>query len=473
MGLSTSQKSDTVEFWALLSLATVGFIAFTLFQYSTPAAFVSIRGENIRGMFLFSRHLGIPHFALGAEGYALSFRFFLVLLVGLNICTSTAALRIDPKHQYSLLVLVGMLCIFVSVIFPPVESVDTFNYVALGKLYAVYRLNPYTNSSYVLYLHHDPIVHYLQLVFASFYGPLWTLIQSAIVALMRGPNLFIQIIAFKLLEGLSLVVAADAARRYCKPRDPRYATAALIAVGLNPLCLVEGPGNGHNDIFMMALVLIGLCLYDRAKHKEAGFTFGLATAIKFVPLSMVPFLVVSEITNLKRASWQSSATCFLLLLLPTALLAVPFWDGGAAIRALQDRSQGNTEVPMDYAISSGHPSVPPPPRQRSAGMVIKQWRLFLLYFSLAGLLAFRRKLLQIQEVRSSVHFLLGTSGYPAWLVVWILFASLVPVLIQGYWFSWYSTWAIVSAACIWTTRGSPLWVWTMTIALSDSLHYTF
>ena len=473
MPATSRQFPESAVFCASAALTLVGILAFTGLQYFTPAAFHSIMGNDYSGFLFYTRHLGITPASCSVQGYVTSFRLILISLVFVHLIASRTVLSIDPKFTRAIFLTVVVVNLFVAVIYPPAQSVDTFNYTALARISAYYGLNPYTHSSLVLVERHDEVASFLKLAFRSMYGPLWTLFSAGLIMILRGAGLFAQILSYKVLEGVGLIVGANAALRYCGRRSPAFGMAALIAVGLNPLCLLEGPGNGHNDILMMCLALVALDLYDRKRWEASGLLTGLSAAIKFVPFFVLPWIGLDLLQQKALLMNRRTLVVVLLILLPTVLSFAPFWDHGAALAGLMQRSQGQREV----LITKAHAPMPSGPQSPHGGHVLEilssEKGVVGLYLMLTLLLLTRKRLCADPELRKIVHMIVGESGYPAWLVLWVVQATLQRYVVSSYWFSWYYTWAIFPAACIWTKKGNPLFVATMCMALVDTLFYTF
>src|SRR5204863_5851009 len=99
----------------------------------------------------------------------------------------------------------------------------------------------------------------------SGYGPVWTLISMALWGCLGWASAFWQLFGIKLLAATALLAAALAGRAIAERLEPGRGNLALLAIGLNPLFVLEGPGNGHNDLLMFALFMAGIFLCLRAQ----------------------------------------------------------------------------------------------------------------------------------------------------------------------------------------------------------------
>jgi hypothetical protein len=472
--LAKRQVPQSAVFCVTIALVFLGLAAFTFLQYLVPPSFRSIMGGDYKGFPFYARQLGIYLRPCSVANYVGGFRVILIALVCLHLTATRAAISLDPKYFKTILVAVVAANLFFAIFYPPAQSNDTFNYTAVARMLAYYKLNPYTHNSLVLVHRHDEVAPYLNLVFRDLYGPLWTLLSSGMTVILRGPGLFAQIITYKLIEAVCLTLAAVSASNFCRRRSVSYGFGALVGIGLNPLCLLEGPGNGHNDILMMWLAMVALDLYDRKKSEASSLFAGLSAAIKFVPYFLLPWICIDILQQRINLLNRRTALVVCGLVLPFVLLFVPFWQHGTALNALLQRTQGQREVLIvkekdqtEVFVSTHRHAV------NWNEILSSEGGGLFLYVSLTLIFLMRKRLLTVPQVRQVVQLLMGDSGYPAWVVIWILQATLQRYVLHSLWYSWYYTWSIFPAACIWTKRGNPLFIATMSMALVDTLFYTF
>ena len=143
----------------------------------------------------------------------------------------------------------------------------------------------------------------------------------------------------KLLLAGALVGAAYAGRRLTLKFSPGLENITFLAIGLNPLLLIEGPGNGHNDIVFVALLLIGaVCYYDQ-KFAAAALLLGLSVGIKPITLAILPWALLDYSWGRSwRQTLTGAAAAIALILLPLAVLIIPFWAGPNTLEAMHDRT---------------------------------------------------------------------------------------------------------------------------------------
>jgi hypothetical protein len=63
----------------------------------------------------------------------------------------------------------------------------------------------------------------------------------------------------------------------------------VLLYALNPLVILEGVGNLHYEVVVVAFVLLGVFLWYRNRHTLAALCMALAVAVKLLPLIFLPF----------------------------------------------------------------------------------------------------------------------------------------------------------------------------------------
>jgi hypothetical protein len=100
--------------------------------------------------------------------------------------------------------------------------------------------------------------------------------------------------------------------------------AAAAAVGWNPLFALQFAGGGHNDVWMIALLLGALVLERRALRQVAGFLWACAAGIKWIPLLLLPFHALGPRT---RFGWMGAFAGAATLMLVAWLRYGTSWLG--------------------------------------------------------------------------------------------------------------------------------------------------
>ncbi|HEX2045275.1 MAG TPA: glycosyltransferase 87 family protein [Gaiellaceae bacterium] len=166
---------------------------------------------------------------------------------------------------------------------PVLLSTDVYTYWDYGRIGAVHGGNPYVDepSRYP----DDPAFPLMGAQWrdtTSVYGPAFTLASEGHAeAVGESPDAAAW--AYKVLAALAMLALTLLAVRL----SPRPAYAAAF-VGWNPLLALHFAGGGHNDAWMMALVLAALALGAAGRRWAAGAAWALAIAIKWLPLVFLP-----------------------------------------------------------------------------------------------------------------------------------------------------------------------------------------
>lgn len=327
--------------WGVAALLLALF-ALAALQYRVPQNYACLLwGHNPPAARHWQGRL-LPHSlaSLDAQTYRAAFRGLLVLLWGAYAAAIGFALRRAAlPFKFTRIAVIGA-AFALAVIAPPVLATDAYAYVGYARLYALYGQNPYTCLPSYLHFAKDPTVPFLFWNLPTVYGPLWTLLSAMAVAILHGAGLWTQVLAMKLIEAAALVGAALAGRRIAETFAPGRGDLAFLAIGLNPLLLLEGPGNGHNDLLMMAGLLAGAALQQRGRYGPAALLVGLSVGIKFITVLAVPWLVLACVRD--KRGWDRAglaAGLSLVALLPTVICYLPFWHGMATFAGLQVRSQ--------------------------------------------------------------------------------------------------------------------------------------
>ena len=177
---------------------------------------------------------------------------------------------------------------------PVLLSTDVYTYWARARVAVAHGGNPYVQppSRYP----GDPALERMGAAWRdrpTGYGPAFTLISEGHAALAgESPGraaLLYRIsgaAAMLVLTGLAALLAA------------RQAFAAAF-VGWNPVLALHFAGGGHNDAWVMALVLAALALAARGRPRASGAAWAGAIALKWFPVALLP-LVVLEARRHKR-----------------------------------------------------------------------------------------------------------------------------------------------------------------------------
>ncbi len=178
------------------------------------------------------------------------------LIAVLSLMFVSYAMAIRAADQLSpRTVLVGVASLNALVLLGPLlMSTDVFSYVAYGRIGALYGANPYFHGPNAIAL--DPSYPFIAARWAAtptVYGPLFTALSYLLAPLSLAWN----VLAYKAIAAISSLVIVAVVWLAARLRDLDPVRAVVI-VGLNPVILVYGVGGGHNDLLMLAILLVGV-----------------------------------------------------------------------------------------------------------------------------------------------------------------------------------------------------------------------
>jgi alpha-1,6-mannosyltransferase len=171
---------------------------------------------------------------------------------------------------------------------PVLLSTDVYTYWDYGRIAVVHGANPYVDvpNDYP----QDPAYPLMGSRWhdtTSVYGPGFTLASEGHAAAV-GSSPDAAAWTYRVLSAAAmLALVALAARLGSRP------AFAAAFVGWNPLLAVHFAGGGHNDSWMMALVLAALALAAAGRRPLAGAAWAGAIAVKWVPLLFLPLRLLA------------------------------------------------------------------------------------------------------------------------------------------------------------------------------------
>ncbi|HTE86196.1 MAG TPA: YfhO family protein, partial [Dehalococcoidia bacterium] len=213
----------------------------------------------------------------------------LALLCGCFVLALAAAARLSSRRALVAALAGTALLIMLFVAVYPGGALDLFHNMADARTLWVYGQNPLTVPPGVHA--HDPI---MAAAIAwrntpSFYGPL-TYLAYGLPLKVGGDDLLANLIAFKALNGLALLILAGLAGHTAGSLSPNRRVQAIVLVGWNPLMLYEVIGNGHNDILMGLPMLAALALACRFAATGSFVALGASVAAKYATAVLAPVI---------------------------------------------------------------------------------------------------------------------------------------------------------------------------------------
>jgi hypothetical protein len=236
---------------------------------------------------------------LSGIGERLGFRVFLIAL--LVCCGAYAGLLALASRRGGVTVskrfVIGLIAALHVIVFvgPVLLSTDVFSYIAYARMGVEHGINPYLNGPVAIA--RDPVFQYVGHDWrdtATAYGPIYTLLSYPLAPLGVEGALW----AMKLEALLASTATLWFVWRCAKVRglDP---VLALLVVGVNPLYFIYGLGGAHNDLIMMAamMVAVSLMLIGAPASRREGSAAAIVVTgalIKATVAVLLPFMIVSR-----------------------------------------------------------------------------------------------------------------------------------------------------------------------------------
>ena len=438
--------------------------AFVVWLQRMPAGFDSIRGLNPLAAAEWRARFHAGDAAMPASTYRAGVQVLQVaswVLYGLLLALVYRGARFSTAWTWPLALPVTVV---VAVAMPAALSADAFAYVGYARLAVVHGLNPHLYTQVDLVKLGDPTKPYLHWPIASPYGPLWTLLCMAIVAtgrLFSPDGIWGVVLALKLIGAAGVLGMAAMVRALVRRGDDAgRADTAFVLMVANPLSLCEGPGNGHNDVVMMALALGGLVAWltparGRARPARAAWWLGVAAAVKLIPLLLLPWVALTVLRGARR--WSAALAIVCLGFAPVALAYLPFWSGGRALGGLAERfrSADEPDDPHSGVSPQSNGGVSPQTDDRvSPQMNDRASDAVVPNAAVEGAAQRRtprhagsplahvvRRTWLAALVYAGATWIVWRGGAPLLaLTGWAYLSSAVMLFVAGLWFPWYLTW---------------------------------
>lgn len=186
----------------------------------------------------------------------------------------------------------------------PITALDVLLYVVRARLWVLYGASPMIAlpENYPT----DPTIvfagEYAKQV--SPYGPLWEILARVPVQL-GAQDMVTGTIAMKLLVFIGYLACAWLIGWAAHPESPHQGSGSLLSLvffAWNPLILMQGLGNGHNDMLMLTLIVLGVVMWQRGNWWATALALALATAVKSAALLMIPLYGAALLYQVK--TWR-------------------------------------------------------------------------------------------------------------------------------------------------------------------------
>jgi hypothetical protein len=339
MGRSNESFRAYAPLLGLGLLLEAALVALVAIVWRIPDTFYNLYGYSAATLPFFLQGWGWTRPpALPAQTFQWA---FIVLWLGLHGVWLLALRQVGKvTGRTALAIVLGLALLFnltLALAMPPAFSTDSLNYLAYGRMVAFHGLNPYTTLPSALA--GDPVLALPFWDIVCPYGPLWVGLCTGMAWLAGSTGILGGLLLLKGLAGLAQLALAGllytiAAREAGgQPAGALPPIAVALGVAWSPLFLLEGAGNGHNDLVMLALAAAGLLLLRRNRPWTAYLLLLLSALVKYVSLLLLAYLFLAwlrqQVGRRERAILAGKA--LLLGLAVVALAILPFWAGPQSI----------------------------------------------------------------------------------------------------------------------------------------------
>lgn len=233
-----------------------------------------------------------------------------------------------------------------AVLVPPFLTTDPIDYVLRGRVLAVHGGNPYLQvaADYP----GDPFLDFGDRAWKDFplpYGPVIAVVQGAVAGLAHllpmSPlgELIAALALFKLLFAGALLGTAAALAKRVAIDAPGEAPRAFVAIAWNPLLLLEGVANAHNDPLLAVGIALALLAERRLHLGRAVVALGVGALAKVTPVVLLPLLAARAVAA-RRLRGLLAGTAVLLALVGASWWAFFRADGSLDFLRRQSELQG-------------------------------------------------------------------------------------------------------------------------------------
>jgi alpha-1,6-mannosyltransferase len=222
-------------------------------------------------------------------GERLGYRVFLIALLAFSAgYAGLALLTRSVSKRWAIALVVALHAIVFAG--PILLSTDIFSYIAYARIGVEHGLNPYTHGP--IAIAHDPIYHYVgqdwKKVFTA-YGPVYTLISYPFALLGVTGALWAMKVLAMAASAATLVLVWRCAR--LRGLDP---VKALLLVGANPLYVIYALGGAHNDLLMLALMMLAVSLTFAGREASGAATVVAGALVKATMAALLPFMILAR-----------------------------------------------------------------------------------------------------------------------------------------------------------------------------------
>lgn len=339
--LKASKASRSVLVMALLACAMLGFFCFYLLLVpQTPGRMERASAELFEQLFVWQWVTSIGSLLPTSPAQVV---LIVVIASTLGFIGYSAAVWLAWRPSTiwirRIALIGGVVFLSLPLIALPNQQTDIWDYVAFGRLSAVYGESPYEVAPSAF--PDDPLYQYASPQYREQVDnklPTWTLISTALAAVAGSDPisaLMTYRVALWLMNMASLLLIVLITRRLAQERQ----AAGIVLWAWNPIVVIWGD---KTDALMVLLLLISAMVLLR--HRTlAVIPLALSALVKLITLPLIVLHLVSEARHQGFARATASA---LLVLVIAAATYAPFYHGPSLLIAHATLlSRGGSSLP--------------------------------------------------------------------------------------------------------------------------------
>src|SRR3989338_5462847 len=213
----------------------------------------------------------------------------------------------------------------------PFLSHDLFNYMFDAKIILNYHANPYTHRP--LDFPSDEWLRFMHWVHRySPYGPLW-LLYSLIPATLGFGKFILNFFAFKIFIGIFHLVNSYLIFKILGKINKKYQLLGTAFYSLNPILLIEGVVNAHNDIVLASFMLASIYFLTFNKKLLSYASIISGSLVKYIPVLVMGWLLrelISDKKDVQRyTKWSLVTMIIFTYIFSSFKISVPFVSTGS------------------------------------------------------------------------------------------------------------------------------------------------
>ncbi len=301
------------------------YILFTVFSYSYVDLNLTLsRSPIVLSIINMLQSLGYYNRPIATTIYILLICIaFIIYVINISLFAKS---KIGVKYLFGT-TMANTLVLFFAY---PFLSYDIFNYIFDAKIITFYHLSPYTHKA--LDFPGDDWIRFMRWTHRySPYGPLW-LAYSVIPSTLAFGKFLLNFFFFKFFIGSFHIINSFIIYNISKNSKLKKPLVATAFYALNPLFLIEGIANSHNDIVFAAFILSSIYLLEKNKkiYSMGALIFG--ALLKYISTLNLPWMIVSYFYKISQKSLIILNLVTLVLftiIFSTIKITVPFISTGS------------------------------------------------------------------------------------------------------------------------------------------------